>query len=176
MIIARQKRKENIAEYILYMWHIEDTIRACNFDINTIEKNVISHFDIDVSTKKEMKEWYESLIEMMKNEEITTIGHLQINHASTRLICDLHNEIIEQQEDTVYINLYKEGSVFIEEFRAINNANDEHSVALCLQFMYGIWLLKIKNQTISEETKQAVDAISKMLAYLSKKNKDNEEF
>lgn len=29
MITASQKRKENIAEYLLYMWQIEDLIRAC---------------------------------------------------------------------------------------------------------------------------------------------------
>ena len=28
MYIASQKRKENIAEYLLYMWQIEDLIRA----------------------------------------------------------------------------------------------------------------------------------------------------
>ena len=28
MIIAQKKRKENIAEYLLYMWQIEDLIRA----------------------------------------------------------------------------------------------------------------------------------------------------
>ena len=28
MKIASQKRKENIAEYLLYMWQIEDIIRA----------------------------------------------------------------------------------------------------------------------------------------------------
>ena len=32
MIIARQKRKENIAEYLLYMWQVEDLIRANKFD------------------------------------------------------------------------------------------------------------------------------------------------
>jgi len=28
MIIAQKKRKENIAEYLLYMWQVEDLIRA----------------------------------------------------------------------------------------------------------------------------------------------------
>ena len=34
MIIARRKRKENIAEYLLYMWQVEDLIRANNFDMD----------------------------------------------------------------------------------------------------------------------------------------------
>ena len=39
MIIARRKRKENIAEYLLYMWQVEDLIRANNFDMDSA-KNV----------------------------------------------------------------------------------------------------------------------------------------
>ncbi|MDE7144362.1 MAG: DUF4924 family protein, partial [Muribaculaceae bacterium] len=34
MIIASEKRKNNIAEYLLYMWQIEDIIRANNLDID----------------------------------------------------------------------------------------------------------------------------------------------
>ena len=33
MIIAQQKLKENIAEYILYMYQIEDVVRAYHFDL-----------------------------------------------------------------------------------------------------------------------------------------------
>ena len=42
MIIASKKRKENIAEYILYMWQIEDMIRANDFDISKIRRNIKS--------------------------------------------------------------------------------------------------------------------------------------
>ena len=33
MIIAKQKRKENISEYLLYMWQVEDLIRANHLDM-----------------------------------------------------------------------------------------------------------------------------------------------
>ena len=39
MIIARRKRKENIAEYLLYMWQVEDLIRANNFDMDYKGRN-----------------------------------------------------------------------------------------------------------------------------------------
>ena len=45
MIIARQKRKENIAEYLLYMWQVEDLIRANKFDMDSINRTVIAHYD-----------------------------------------------------------------------------------------------------------------------------------
>ena len=41
MIIASQKKKENIAEYLLYMWQIEDIIRAYGLDIDQIQKHII---------------------------------------------------------------------------------------------------------------------------------------
>ena len=41
MITASQKRKENIAEYLLYMWQIEDLIRANGLDIDKIRANVL---------------------------------------------------------------------------------------------------------------------------------------
>ena len=46
MIIASQKRKENIAEYLLYMWQIEDIIRAYKLDIDTIDEQIVSKYNV----------------------------------------------------------------------------------------------------------------------------------
>ncbi|MDE5961245.1 MAG: DUF4924 family protein, partial [Duncaniella sp.] len=79
MYIASQKHKENIAEYLLYMWQIEDIIRANNLDIDSIKANVIDRFNLDPSQEKEMVERYESLIDMMRRENVEKTGHLQLN-------------------------------------------------------------------------------------------------
>ncbi|MDE7156204.1 MAG: DUF4924 family protein, partial [Muribaculaceae bacterium] len=72
MYIASQKRKDNIAEYILYMWQIEDIIRANSLDIEKIKENVIDKFtDLNDDQRREMTEWYESLIDMMRAEGVT---------------------------------------------------------------------------------------------------------
>ena len=47
MIIAQEKRKQNIAEYLLYLWQVEDLLRACKLDIDTVEKAVIARYDVD---------------------------------------------------------------------------------------------------------------------------------
>ena len=36
MYIAQRKRKENIAEYILYLWQLEDLLRALQFSPEAI--------------------------------------------------------------------------------------------------------------------------------------------
>ena len=78
MIIAQQKRTENIAEYLLYMFQIEDLIRASEFDIDLIEKRIISGFDQPYQVKRDMREWYISLISMMKENGVKTTGHIPL--------------------------------------------------------------------------------------------------
>ena len=36
MLVAQKKLKENIAEYLLYMFQIEHVIRSFNFDLTAI--------------------------------------------------------------------------------------------------------------------------------------------
>ena len=74
MIIAAQKRKENIAEYLLYMWQVEDLIRANGLDIDRIKANVIDRFDLTPDARKEMVDWYEGLIDMMRREGVEIVS------------------------------------------------------------------------------------------------------
>ena len=69
MITASAKKRENIAEYLLYMWQIEDIIRAYGLDIDKIEKNLVNHYaDLEEGKRREILDWYESLIDMMRRE------------------------------------------------------------------------------------------------------------
>ena len=60
MFTASEKRKENIAEYLLYMWQIEDIIRANDLDIDRIKANVIDRYTgLSDEQRLQMTEWYE---------------------------------------------------------------------------------------------------------------------
>ena len=78
MLIARELRKTNIAEYILYMWQIEDSLRACSFNPETIEKQLVARFNADEATCKEIAGWYNNLAVMMEKEHVQEKGHLQV--------------------------------------------------------------------------------------------------
>ena len=95
MYIASRKHKENIAEYLLYMWQIEDLIRANGLDIDLIKANVIDRFNLDPSQEKEMIEWYESLIDMMRRENVEKSGHLQLNKNVIIQLTDLHLALLK---------------------------------------------------------------------------------
>ena len=77
MLIAQQKLKENIAEYILYMWQVEDMIRACNLDIDVIQERIVNSMVDDEAIRKEIRVWYADLISKMKLEGKEKKGHLR---------------------------------------------------------------------------------------------------
>jgi hypothetical protein len=95
MIIARQKRKENIAEYLLYMWQVEDLIRANKFDMDSINRTVIAHYDQPEEVKKEIAQWYEELSEMMRSEGVMEKGHIQLNKNVIITLTDLHLRLLK---------------------------------------------------------------------------------
>ena len=77
MITASVKKRENIAEYLLYMWQIEDIIRAYGLDSDRIQSEIIDRYSgLSDTQKKEMREWYESLIDMMRREDAEKSGHI----------------------------------------------------------------------------------------------------
>ena len=44
--------------------------------------------------KKEMREWYESLIDMMRREDVAKTGHLQLNRNVIIDLEDLHRRLM----------------------------------------------------------------------------------
>ena len=71
MFTASAKKKENIAEYLLYMWQIEDIIRAYDLDMERISTNIVDAYtDLSAEQRTMLYEWYESLIDMMRSEGV----------------------------------------------------------------------------------------------------------
>ena len=113
MIIAKQKRKENIAEYLLYMWQIEDLIRANNFDMDLIRRTVIAHYDQPDEVKEEIARWYEELIDMMRGEGVMQSGHIQLNKNVIIALTDLHLRLLKSPKEMVYGAAYYKTLPFI---------------------------------------------------------------
>ena len=95
MFTASARKKENIAEYLLYMWQIEDIIRASRLDIDRIQSEIIDLYSgISDEQRKQLRDWYESLIDMMRAEGVTEKGHLQINKNVIIELTDLHLRLL----------------------------------------------------------------------------------
>ena len=54
MYISQQLRSRSIAEYVLYMWQVEDIIRAYDCQLSRIRSEYISQFDYSDEQKEEL--------------------------------------------------------------------------------------------------------------------------
>lgn len=180
MITASVKKRENIAEYLLYMWQIEDLIRANNLDIDKIQSSIIDRYkDLPEEKKKEMREWYESFIDMMRREDVVKSGHLQLNKNVIIALDDLHRKLLADSKFAAYSAQFYHTLPLIVELRAKAGDNKAGEIETCFNALYGILLLRIQGKEISEETIQAASQISKFLALLShyyKQDYNNELF
>ena len=175
MITAQEKRKENIAEYLLYMWQIEDIIRAYNLDIDKIYDNIISKYEISDEVKNEYKDWYESLIQMMRMENVIQSGHLQINKNVIIRLSDLHEELIKSDKFPEYRAEFYKTLPIIVELRSKAGDKKAGEIETSFNALYGILLLKLQGKEISPETAIAMKQISKFIATLAALYKKNEE-
>jgi hypothetical protein len=167
MLIARELRKTNIAEYILYMWQIEDLLRACDFNPETIEKHLVNRFTADESARIEIAEWYNNLAVMMEKEHVCEKGHLQV---ITNLVNDLnefHLKMVEIQNDEDYVGLYRKNQDSIREAMQKTALGSENEVEACLNALYGLMILKLKSSEISAETHQTIEAFAHQIGHLS---------
>lgn len=175
--IAEKLKEQNIAEYLIYMWQVEDLLRANGCDIENIKKNVVVSFQIDDKEKEEIIEWYDNLIQMMHAEGITEKGHLQINKNVLLELADLHGEMLSTTRYPFYQAAYFKALPFIVEYRSKSNSSDKSDIELCFEAMYGILLLRLQKKEITEDTQKAIDAISGYLSQLAnyyRKDKNNE--
>jgi hypothetical protein len=168
MLIAQEKRKTNIAEYILYMWQVEDLIRAHNFSIDLIEANLISQYSQPPKVKNDIRDWFVDLMLMMYREGIRERGHLSFLNTLVSDMNDLHIRLINDTNESDYQETYRRATANIDEFRKKMPHTGFTDIQVCLNALYGLLLLRLKKQTISKETKVAMSTFSKLLALLSK--------
>lgn len=168
MFIASQKRKENIAEYLLYMWQVEDLIRANGLDIDRIRKSIINpQTQLDDSQKKQLTEWYESLIDMMRREEVTEKGHLQLNRNMLQRLVELHSALLKDPRFGEYTKAFYAALPYIVELRAKAGDDKKGEIETCFNALYGMLMLRLASREVSPDTVEAVKAISKFIAMLA---------
>ena len=176
MFIANELRKKSIAEYLLYMWQVEDTIRAFGCQLGRIRREYIAHFDYSDEQKDEETDWFGNLIRMMNEEGKRESGHLQINMVTLQLMEELHQQLLSSSKYPFYTSEYYKVLPFIVELRNKGANKDEHEIETCLNSLYGVMMLRLKKATISPDTEHAVKEISTLIGMLSDYyHKDKEE-
>lgn len=175
MLIAREKRRENVAEYILYMWQIEDMIRAYNFDIDKIDANIVSKYDQPEEVKAKIREWYTDLIIMMKQEGKTETGHLRFIEELVTDLYTFHLRLLDSRDETKYREVFNWADASIKEFRKKLEQKNANDIEVCFIALYGLLLMRLKGKKVTEETTHAMQNFSNLLALLAGKFKQWED-
>lgn len=166
MFIAQEIRKKSIAEYILYMWQIEDTIRAYGCSLSRIRHEYIDKFQYSDEQKEEETDWFGNLIRMMNEEGCREKGHLNINKILVQDMLDLHNQLLQSTKLPFYNAEYYKVLPFIVELRNKGD-RDVSEIETCLDALYGVMMLRLQKKQLSPETEHAVKEISTFIGMLS---------
>ena len=199
MYIAEQLKRRSVAEYLLYMWQVEDTLRAYGLDVERMAAEYVPQFGLDAEKSEALKGWYESLVEMMREEGVTERGHLQVNKNIIILLSDLHRQLLKSSKHPMYAAMYYKVLPFIVELRGkrrpspqpspVNGEGDHAGCAEsldeskgeienCFEALYGVMLLRAQKKEVSVETATAIDNIAKFVGMLSeyyRKEKEGED-
>ena len=107
MFIAKRKRKENIAEYILYLWQLEDLLRALQFSPEAIFSTLIApRKDIAEEQKHIFLLWYLDLANLLQQEGKEEKGHLEHTLHLIRDLHDLHLQLMKLPAGAHYRQTY----------------------------------------------------------------------
>lgn len=169
MLIAQLKKKENIAEYVLYMWQIEDILRALKLDIASIQEHIVNKYDLDATTKEVMTTWYTELIDMMRIEGVKEKGHLQINQNILYQLEELNQSLLKTRSETKYHQLFFNASQDILEMSKKSGISEDKPVEVAFNFLYGVLTIKLKKQNISEGTLESQKRIQALILLLAHK-------
>lgn len=167
MFISQQLRKKSIAEYVLYMWQVEDLIRAYGCSLSKIKNEYVSQFsDYTDEQRSELVDWYGDLIRMINQEGKREKGHLQINQIVVQDVSDLHAQLLQSSKFPFYNAEYYKVLPFIVELRN-RGSKDVGEIETCLNALYGTMMLRLQKKPISPETAHAVKEITTFIGMLS---------
>jgi hypothetical protein len=150
--MTMRSKKDNIAEYILWLWQMEDYLRA---------------FPAQAEATEELHE----LNEMMHREGIVEQGHLQLADNALRELEELHAGLLD--EDAMYRAAIIRLQPSLNLLKAKTDRPTMSDIEASLTLLYQILLLRLQKRAISPETEYVQQQATKILQFLSRMYYDN---
>ncbi len=144
-------KRDNIAEYILWLWQMEDYLRA---------------FPQQAEASQELHE----LNEMMHREGIVERGHLQLAQNALDEVEGMHRELLN--EDAMYRAAVMRLQPSLNLLKAKTDRPTMSDIEACFILLYQIMLLRLQKKEISPETAQVQQQATQLLQFLSRAYRD----
>lgn len=148
-----RSKKDNIAEYILYLWQMEDYLRA---------------FPQNADATPELHE----LNEMLHREGRMDGGHLALADNALAELIDLHTNLLN--EDALYRAAILRLQPSLNLLKAKTDRPTMSDIEACLILLYQIMLLKLQKKEISPETASVQQQATQVLTFLSRTYHDDQ--
>ena len=142
-----RSKKDNIAEYILYLWQMEDYLRA---------------FPQHADATPELHD----LNEMMHREGIGEGGHLALATNALSEMEELHAQLLD--EDALYRAAIIRLTPQLNLLKAKTDKPTMSDIEACLVLLYQIMMLRLQHREISPETAGVQQQATQVLQFLSK--------
>ena len=148
-----KSKKDNIAEYILYLWQMEDYLRA---------------FPQNAEATPELHD----LNEMMHREGIVDGGHLALANNALAELIDLHTTLLN--EDAMYRAAIIRLQPSLNLLKAKTDRPTMSDIEACLVLLYQIMMLRLQKKKITPETASVQQQATQVLSFLSRTYHDDQ--
>jgi hypothetical protein len=166
MVPADIKKKESIAEYIIYMYQTEDLILTYDHNLDDILEYVIKHMSHDEQVIKEQLLWYADIIEQMNNDGVArSKKRLNSTQDYVDRLTHLHDKLLVA--DKSYQNNYAKAEKDIRHHITLSENTIVNPAQICLNGIYGMLLLKLNGKKISANQQSTLANFGSVLEYLS---------
>ncbi len=167
MDIAKAKRRENIAEYILYLWQLEDLLRALQFSPEAVYSQLIVPRNLPEPQQRLYLEWYMDIADLLRQEGKEQQGHL--DH-TLHLIADLHNlhlQLLKLPVGARYRELYARLEPELPRLRSVLGRDEMNDTELCFRALYAAMLYRIRGEGGERAVADTVEYVSPVIAELA---------
>jgi hypothetical protein len=164
--IAERKKSQNIGEYLVYMYQMEDLIRSYQGNMEEINQYVIAHYPVTEEEKKNIKIWFAGLVDSMKQQELMQKGHLRELQELVQQLLELHYQLLKT--DANYVATFHQVKPhLLEAVEAAQTEDLGNEIQICLNGVYGLLLCRLLGKKVSDRQLEAAEAFGNVLSHLN---------
>jgi hypothetical protein len=164
--VSESKKSQNIAEYLIYMYQMEDLIRSYQGDRAEMDQYLVSKYPVSEGEKIEISIWFANLSKQMKSEGIMVKGHLSELNQVVKELAQLHWDLLKT--DKPYFENYSKAKPFIlEAIVQADGVNLGNEIQICLNGIYGLLLLRLLDKEVSDGQLKSAEAFGDILSTLN---------
>ncbi|MBQ5830721.1 MAG: DUF4924 family protein [Alistipes sp.] len=168
MDIAQAKRKENIAEYILYLWQLEDLLRALQFSPEAIYSQLVAPREVADEQKHIYLLWYMDIVNLLRKEGKEQSGHLEHTLHLIGDVNNLHLQLMQNPVGEHYRKTFARLAPQLPQLRAMISRDDVSDTELAFRALYAAMLYRIKgDKKRAEAISDTIELVSPVVAELA---------